>query len=811
MTAALSLESQTFLGLNQEAYQQLRLSVSLNLRRQLLIAVCDDILLQHQLAARLEADLRWATGGSCGQASPTATANIVTLKLDQHNPDLVRQVLIWLKQHQPLAPTERVIPAFQILGIEQLTRQSPTLQNRFLASLIRVDTLFNRLDCRLLIWVPRPWLSKIRQSVPGFWRSRNGLFEFAGDPTPLDQIPQLAASGQITLETTSPAPDVVISPSSAVESESLSSVSPSSPMIAEGQPSSQLWTMLEEDLTDLEQGPAAAIDHQPQSRVPKSADPPSRETRSTPTPTKREILVADETLITRVISPLNSDPAASDQALIRSAPPLRRVAPDQPFRSGQPLEHQPPDTRVLESPVSSPAVTATELTVSSISAPNPDAPDSDPLSVAGSSPVPPLPAELAQDSAITSLWQQVQTLIAQQAGPLTLGSVYLALGQQVRDRIEAGDTSSELLEFAIASLQAAIPSLITGSPDWGDTLNDLGSLYWLRSQHDSDPTAITLWLNHSIHTYQTALTAAQSASSADSLVRLCTNLGTVYSLLANLQDPVEPLEQAVRAYHQALNYGSAQSMPAEYANIQNSLGAIHWRLAQMGNDPRRHLHDAITAYIEALPHRPAHQMPLEFAMIQNNLGIAYWSLAQHERPSLLLQQAIQAYQAALAYRTLATDPVGCASTQNNLGTAYWDLAQQHLSDLTTYRNWLHQAATAYEAALMAADRATQQDPTTILGFDIWATFHSAGVVHDQLAQQGTIDDLPSRIHHLDQALQYYLLAYQGWQGDADQTQLLVAALAQNVRLQFDYLGSTGQQTALSQIPGELLPDILPHL
>ena len=55
--AVTKLTSRKILGLNQRTYQHLKLTFSLNLRRQLLMAVCDDIVLQKRLATQLEADL----------------------------------------------------------------------------------------------------------------------------------------------------------------------------------------------------------------------------------------------------------------------------------------------------------------------------------------------------------------------------------------------------------------------------------------------------------------------------------------------------------------------------------------------------------------------------------------------------------------------------------------------------------------------------------------------------------------------------------------------------------------------------------
>ena len=69
MSAVISLDTQTFLGHNQATYQDLRLALQLNLRRQLLLAVCDDAALQIQLARRLEADLN---SSQVSRPGPTA-------------------------------------------------------------------------------------------------------------------------------------------------------------------------------------------------------------------------------------------------------------------------------------------------------------------------------------------------------------------------------------------------------------------------------------------------------------------------------------------------------------------------------------------------------------------------------------------------------------------------------------------------------------------------------------------------------------------------------------------------------------------
>lgn len=745
MTAAVSLNSQTYLGHNQEAYQELRLALQLNLRRQLLIAVCDDAALQEQLAQRLEANF-----SPLPETVPLAAEvrarqlTLVTLRLSGDRPDLVREVLLWLKQQRRLQSSLPTTPVFQILGIDQLTRQSPTVQNRFLASLIRVDALLTQLDCRLVVWVPRPWLGKIRQSVPGFWRSRSGLFEFMGEPT--------------------------VPPSASAEP----AVPPAPSRPAANPP--DLWRVLRDDLSTFEQ--PAPKDPIAQKATTQPAVPPPVELPPLPSPESSAAHRNDQTenppsytvvdqgaFSSIVMPPVGATAAATLAALQRAEPVLPTVEPSTP---ASPSSTAPRPSDVLQ-----------------------------------------LPPDLAQDAELANLWRYIQGLVEQQAGPLTLARAYLALGQMGRDRLSVDAPAASVLNFATAVYDRAIAGLPQGSTDWCDALNDLASLYWLQGQQESTPDPAP-WLRRSVSTYEKALKGGAKTIPADTLGRIYGNLGTVYGLLANLEDPAPYLEKAVDAYQHALVHSPAAQSPIDYANLQNSLGAIHWRLSQY-DQPQHHLAQAIQAYGEALAHRSAQDEPLEYAMVQNNLGIAYWSLAQHQQPVFLLERAIAAYEAALKYRTVSVAPAGCAATANNLGTAYWDLAQQATVAGERRIATLQQAVAAYETALATAQIALQESPPPALGFDLWATCHSAGVVHDQLAQALPETQPEARQHHLDTALSQYLLAYQGWQDDPQQVEVLITALVYNAHLNFEIFGIPGQQAVLSKLPGELLAQVLRRL
>jgi len=760
MTVAVHLDSQTFLGHNQETYQELRLALQLNLRRQLLIAVCDNGALQAQLAEQLEAHFSpYPETVPLADTVRSRLSPIVTLRLDAQHPDLVREVLVWLKQQRLLQASSPIIPVFQIVGVDQLTRQSPTLQNRFLASLIRVDALLTQLDCRLLVWVPRPWLTKIRQSVPTFWRSRSGLFEFAGEPMSPDPFPSRAP--------TAPGPATVSAPPEADECDDLADSD--DPV---DQPN--LWTVLRQDLATLE--PDTSGKSTAATSATAEPDPAGTELQGATSTSSLGAVPPNQTASTVPVTFAATDHEAFSAMVM---PPLGTVPQD-----------------VLE-----------ELRQAEAEAAAATQPPHPPAAATGAntSVLPPLPSELAASDDINRLWQYIHTLIRQQAGPLTIARAYLALGQMSRNVIDQTPASPALLDFTVTAYERASTGLLAGETDWCDTLNDLASLYWLRSQQETGSAAVP-WLHRSIDTYQTALDNCQHTAPADTLGRLYSNLATVYGLLANHDDPLPWLEKSLHAYDQALACDPGARSPQDYGNLQNGLGTVHWELAKYQN-PQHHLASAIKAYEAALAQQSPQADPQTYAMIQNNLGIAYWSLAQHERPILLLERAIAAYTAALSYRTMATTPTGCASTHNNLGTAWFDLAEHVPNRLQA----LQHAARAYETALKAADNALRSSNPQPLGFDLWATFHSFGVVHAYIAQALPEGELPQRQSHLQVSLQHCLLAYEGWRDSPEQLDTLVTALVYTVHLHFEIVGIAGQQAALSQVPGELLPQVLRRL
>ena len=407
----------------------------------------------------------------------------------------------------------------------------------------------------------------------------------------------------------------------------------------------------------------------------------------------------------------------------------------------------------------------------------------------------PSPAQAAALD-VTTLENPLETLAQlkdQGAAPQEIMRAYRTLGNHYRDRIEAGDMDPALLATAIQTFEIYLQWLPEGDDQRPAGVNDLGTLHWLQAQQQREPSALIGGMNRSLELYKTGLSAETDAETAS---RLHGNIGAVHSALANYEDSVTHLKDAVAAYRQALPFCSVETHPEEHGTFQNSLGSVYWKLAYY-EQPQSYLHQAIAAYSEALRCHHPEKSPLDYAAVQNNLGIAYWSLSRHERSVFLLKHAIAAYRDALHYRTPTTDPVACASTYNNLGTAFWELANHPDIPAAPQGRYRQNAVIAYEAALKASELA----PSNL---DLASIRHCLGSIYDKMAQAA--DDQTTG--NLQRALAHYVIALQQMPKTTAAYEPIFKALERNVAMHYDILGLEGQQQALSYIPATLLPEVM---
>ncbi|MCW6038154.1 tetratricopeptide repeat protein, partial [Spirulina subsalsa FACHB-351] len=484
-----------------------------------------------------------------------------------------------------------------------------------------------------------------------------------------------------------------------------------------------------------------------------------------------------------------TDPQESEETVLE--PPIETTDPETPLDA--PIDLQESEERVLEPPIET---TDPETPLDAQNEPTTDTPESPP-----SEPIPllfslPSPEELEQLKASYSLESIAQG--------------FLQLGQQYRDRIAQGDPSRDILTQAIQAYQGALdchPTL----PLAAEVLNDLGNFYWMRSRRPDSPEQAFPDLEDALMCYQNALLhIVDPQNLAATYGMIHNNLGAAYGDLARYRDFVENMQLSIAAYEEALKYRTPDSNPTKYGSTQNNLGTAYWHLAQQHN-PVENLRAAIAAYTEASQYYDPSQDFQPWAMIQNNLGTAYWNLSQYEDSINSLKKAVIAYERSLRYRTAKNAPAACAATQNNLGTAYWHLSTVENFSTQSKQDYLERAAAAYGIATQLAQQLSHQDPPIPVNFDCLATYNNLGLVHYQIA---TTDSflLPTdiKLEYLEASLQAYLQALTSVPPDSEIYQTAFNYIVRTVQAFYQYGGIQGQNRALSQIPGPLLPQLLPR-
>ncbi|MBD2102193.1 tetratricopeptide repeat protein [Leptolyngbya sp. FACHB-261] len=682
--------------MNDETYQRLKAVLQLRLRRQVLIAVCDNLQLRSQLLQACHQDL-------------STSAKLVDLQLEMTDPDPLAQVSEWLRNN-PGYPQ----PVFQVLGIERLTLAPALAQKLFLSNLERIESALRHLDSTLVFWFTQPWASAACQSAPLFWSWRSGVFEFEGDPTPIanqgsvavpdirlpENAPSLAERETVTTEllTTvfgmangsaeSPPPD--LTPATRPLSPRPLEAASAAPAEA---PEDLAEAMANEAIAEATLEPANDLDNQRANEVISES---VGELTSGPVGEFETVSSLEEPDSLQVqseevdyLSPEDLQEYESIQAEMVSAA-LEQVA----------LGLEAPSLAELEAAINQSLAAYQEPTEVNLT--DADLPeDLDGLgslfdAVLVEPTLPPVEAPAAGPPAQTQSPTQSQPQsLAAQAEPeqetpqdLGLGSLF---SDALIDQGQGEDTGSLFSEALINELIAAeaLPETPVELPiDLPIELPVETPPEIPREIPTETPAAPVDLLDETETTQLIEPTEVQEqrgeiaeleeTQASPALLALeYRRLGDSFRELSEQQGGLNPshLLQAAQAYQQALDHLDRTQTPAEYAEIQNDLGNVFWLIAQHSTDPAACLHSSIAAYEAALQVADSARYPQAYAMVQNNLGTAYSDLARYKEPAANLQRAVLAYQAALLYRTPDSEPLKYAATQNNLGTAYWNLAQ----------------------------------------------------------------------------------------------------------------------------------------
>ena len=724
---------------------------------------------------------------------------LVSLKLNLNHPNPCTQIDEWLMENPP-ALIENLDgnlchinwPAFQILGVEMLTRQSPIVQWQFFKALQRIPRHITDFEYSIVLWINRPWLYAIQKSTPDFWRCCHGVFEFVEEDfrevkniqtqedrekkhfsISLFSSPTVSINSRfvcfdhhtLTPENYNLFPDIsypTVHPQTL--NFNMKNFVTKTNYVATGNiiyPWGVYGISGEENQGFSQDNRLSYADlslikldnHQKQVKDIVDILPNSAEVKTSKV---KESILGD--MLAVVTEKADKNELNNAEIILE-----KKEITNFPKFHGFILDYYP----------------------------------------------------LNDESWLKEEWlqicQNIENLYQEYSNTENLALAYRDLGNFWRDRIENGETSSENLLNAIRAYEQTLALLDSQSSFWADLLNDLANLYWMLSRISTNSQLSISYLQQAIQSYQGALRKTNPDILPQIWARLQNNLGSAYSDLARYENATENLLKSIEAFEQALIYRRPdinidhEDILLQYAATQNNLGAAYWHLAQH-QKPAFNLKQAINAYQESIHYYSLYQDVLNYAMVENNLGTAYWNLSQYEQAEFFLNLAINCYQVALKYRTSEEFPAACAATLNNLGTAYWHLAKLSKNNYEKQRSLLQKAIDSYEESLKLGH---QLYKTTPLSFDIFATHNNLGLAYYQLATDLRLPlDTVYKVNSLETALQHHIQACNGWQQQPDFYQSAVNYVIQIVRAFFNQFGLQGQNQALSKIPAYLLTDVM---
>jgi tetratricopeptide (TPR) repeat protein len=645
---------------NRQGYHRLKLALSLGLRRQLFLAICDDLHLRNQVAARLHSTLAYPVGqvlyqsANAQENSTPAYPRLVTLRLNLNDPNPIIQINQWLANYPPPIvgaskdTPERPfpVPAFQIVGVEHLTKQPVATQRLFLHYLRLSEQYFSTqessrlLESNLLLWIPRPWLSAIKQSAPQFWRCRTGVFVFAGEPTPTTQnsgYPErFSSSRSLDLENVEQSIlDESVNQAelrtAATEFKFENNSNFTADIQGNGGHKTQEVSLSTSDLLK------AASQSQQQESTSKSVSRSNNQSLSSLSHISSE-------LIELVIATINTNIAQNTEDYLQPQQILCEIEElHENLVSGEILAeayHRLGTLYRLR-------IEQGESTLENL-----------------------MVAILAYQEAISydESSPQLPDILND------LGTLYWMLYRTPPNSEEGQTYVEQAIEFYQLALKMISPQ--THWETYARVQNNLGTAYGdlARFSHPSEN-----W-QQAILAYSEALSYRTADMDSLKYAACQNNLGTAYWHLGQYNQPIVHLKKAIAAYNEALVHYNPEEEPLKYGMIQNNIGTAYWNLAQY-EQPAQNLQLAIHIYTEALNYRTPANVPSACAATQNNLGTAYWHLANlsqttKEARQKYLQLCISAYEEAIALAhslSSASLSFDLLASYNNLGLAHYQL------------------------------------------------------------------------------------------------------------------------------------------
>ena len=195
--------------------------------------------------------------------------------------------------------------------------------------------------------------------------------------------------------------------------------------------------------------------------------------------------------------------------------------------------------------------------------------------------------------------------------------------------------------------------------------------------------------------YETALPMLKKYASPEEVAETHMNIGVVLQGLVPFREAT--MQDAMKAYQQALKVFTGENYPQEFAIVQNNIaiGYLSMSLTPEGEEIRQAM--AVQYFEAALKWVTLIEHPSEYAMLQNNLANAL----QYLPSTHLLEnnfKALAAYDEALKVRTPQNAPIEWANTISNKANVLFNLPDDVGHPERGNQNNLIQARTYYQKA-----------------------------------------------------------------------------------------------------------------
>ncbi|MDY7023560.1 MAG: hypothetical protein SWJ54_19785, partial [Cyanobacteriota bacterium] len=627
-----------WLGVNQKVYLHLKQALLSNVRRQTLIAVCDDLQFRQTMLTQLNAELlkpqnsQASLGQSKGRtSSPTHWVNLI---LDRDNPNLITQIEQWFAENASRKSLASGSVGFQILGIEQLMRQPGAIQWSFLYHLRNLKNELAPLEFSLLLWIPTPWLRCIEQSAPEFWCWRTGVFEFEGEPTPVTSLIQtnetpkkIQSAANVVLAEDKFTSEVDENPEKENHTVAITRTSPAKKQSQETAPKPANLT---QTLHKIQQLQHRRIAPQKLTRAYRILSERVRQQMQRGLVSPEQIQLAIQAYETAWQHIENSThPLLNASEIVDWLNDLgtlywMRFHQEKRGKIAIALE------RTGLHPIADIVIYLEQSILfyqQALMRVNPD--------------------------------QEASTCARLQKN---LGAAYADLAK-IREPIENLQQSVEAYReatrfFQIVNAQSSNREQTQKlALSYASALNNLATAHWSLAQY-SQPSR---HLQAAITAYTQASHYYPSEQFPQELGMIQANIGTAYWNLAQHAPEDKWLHHAIKAYQKALLYRTPNTDVAACAATQNNLGIAYWHLANRYQDSEiraRFLRRAIASYEMALSlveQLSPTQLNFDSLATHNNLGLAYYQLAKDQHLDLSSTDRVAHFEAALNHHLQADD------------------------------------------------------------------------------------------------------------------------------------------------------------